>query len=59
MENDSNLSEKELKPTISQSPLKVIVSYPHMIEGSLEAKLPTVWADEKQSRAEAQREEKD
>ena len=26
-----------------------------MIEGSLEVKLPTIWRDEKQSRAEAQR----
>jgi hypothetical protein len=31
-----------------------------IIEGSLEVKLPTIWTDEKQSRAEAeQREEKD
>jgi len=27
----------------------------HMIEGSLEVKLPTIWTDEKQSRAEAER----
>jgi hypothetical protein len=26
-----------------------------MIEGSLEVKLPTIWRDEKQRRAEAQR----
>jgi hypothetical protein len=26
-----------------------------LIEGSLEVKLPTIWRDEKQSRAEAQR----
>ena len=26
-----------------------------MIEGSLEVKLPTIWTDEKQSRAEAER----
>ena len=26
-----------------------------IIEGSLEVKLPTIWRDEKQSRAEAQR----
>ena len=35
--------------------------YPHqvpMIEGSLEVKLPTIWTDEKQSRAEAQRRER-
>jgi len=31
-----------------------------IIEGSLEVKLPTIWTDEKQIRAEAeQREEKD
>ena len=29
-----------------------------MIEGSLEVKLPTIWADEKQSRAEAERRER-
>ena len=29
-----------------------------MIEGSLEAKLPTIWTDEKQSRAEAERRER-
>jgi hypothetical protein len=27
----------------------------NIIEGSLEVKLPTIWRDEKQSRAEAQR----
>ena len=27
----------------------------HVIEGSLEVKLPTIWTDEKQSRAEAER----
>jgi len=26
-----------------------------MVEGSLEVKLPTIWTDEKQSRAEAER----
>ena len=29
-----------------------------MIEGSLEAKLPTIWTDEKQSRQEAERRER-
>ena len=29
-----------------------------VVEGSLEVKLPTVWTDEKQSRAEAERREK-
>jgi len=28
------------------------------VEGSLEVKLPTIWADEKQSRAEAERRER-
>jgi hypothetical protein len=27
----------------------------HFVEGSLEVKLPTIWTDEKQSRAEAER----
>jgi hypothetical protein len=32
---------------------------PHgIIEGSLEVKLPTIWTDEKQSRAEAERRER-
>ena len=31
---------------------------PHFIEGSLEVKLPTIWTDEKQSRAEAERRER-
>ena len=29
-----------------------------VIEGSLEAKLPTIWTDEKQSREEAERRER-
>jgi hypothetical protein len=29
-----------------------------MVEGSLEVKLPTIWTDEKQSRADAERREK-
>jgi hypothetical protein len=29
-----------------------------IVEGSLEVKLPTIWADEKQSRAEAERRER-
>ena len=31
---------------------------PNMVEGSLEVKLPTIWTDEKQSRAEAERRER-
>ena len=30
----------------------------HIIEGSLEVKLPTLWTDEKQSREEAERRER-
>jgi len=30
----------------------------HIIEGSLEVKLPTIWTDEKQSREEAERRER-
>ena len=32
--------------------------FPIFIEGSLEVKLPTIWTDEKQSRAEAERRER-
>ena len=35
--------------------LKIGIS---LIEGSLEVKLPTIWTDEKQSRAEAERRER-
>ena len=34
--------------------IQLTIQY-HIIEGSLEVKLPTIWADEKQSRAEAER----
>ena len=30
----------------------------NVVEGSLEVKLPTIWTDEKQSRAEAERRER-
>jgi len=36
----------------------IIYYYIVMIEGSLEVKLPTIWTDEKQSRAEAERRER-
>ena len=32
----------------------IMLYHHHLIEGSLEVKLPTIWTDEKQSRAEAQ-----
>ena len=34
------------------------MTFDKLIEGSLEVKLPTIWTDEKQSRAEAERREK-
>ena len=36
----------------------IIYIYIYIIEGSLEVKLPTIWTDEKKSRAEAERREK-
>ena len=36
----------------------VLYTYLTFIEGSLEVKLPTIWTDEKQSRAEAERRER-
>ena len=35
--------------------MHIIYIYIYIIEGSLEVKLPTIWTDEKQSRAEAER----
>ena len=35
-----------------------VYSINYIIEGSLEVKLPTIWTDEKQSRAEAERRER-
>ena len=32
-----------------------VVYLQYLVEGSLEVKLPTIWRDEKQSRAEAER----
>jgi hypothetical protein len=32
-----------------------LLSFYILVEGSLEVKLPTIWTDEKQSRAEAER----
>jgi hypothetical protein len=37
------------------TPLSSALLYFFLIEGSLEVKLPTIWRDEKQSRAEAER----
>jgi len=38
--------------------LLVFAGHIPIIEGSLEVKLPTIWTDEKQSRAEAERRER-
>ena len=35
----------------------ILLSF-HVVEGSVEVKLPTIWTDEKQSRAEAERRER-
>ena len=36
----------------------ILINFVWLIEGSLEVKLPTIWTDEKQSRAEAERRER-
>ena len=38
--------------------VEVVLRVRNIIEGSLEVKLPTIWTDEKQSRAEAERRER-
>ena len=45
-----------------ENPMEISMGYPIsrqnpsiIVEGSLEVKLPTIWTDEKQSRAEAER----
>ena len=45
---------------VSDKPLSIFISFisKYIIEGSLEVKLPTIWTDEKQSRAEAERRER-
>jgi len=43
---------------VGQPPTRLFLTIiNHIIEGSLEVKLPTIWTDEKQSRAEAREEE--
>jgi len=44
-----------LIPIVNLDVCLIVCQNPLMIEGSLEVKLPTIWRDEKQSRAEAQR----
>ena len=63
----ASLAQVGTSNTITQVELVVLASIGHhnvtmgsetqqtMIEGSLEVKLPTIWTDEKQSRAEAER----
>ena len=50
---ESKLKSIESKLKSMENKLKSSV-----IEGSLEVKLPTIWTDEKQSRAEAERRER-
>jgi hypothetical protein len=50
-----------LYPTVAYVCMCYIYIYKiayNLIEGSLEVKLPTIWTDEKQSRAEAERRER-
>ena len=49
------------KSSLERTMVKIYnhISYiSYLIEGSLEVKLPTIWTDEKQSRAEAERRER-
>ena len=59
------IHDERLIPLAHQIVKDVILIIRHMgmdqyplIEGSLEVKLPTIWTDEKQSRAEAERRER-
>jgi len=46
-------------PSLDITPTHYVPRPKHsIIEGSLEVKLPTIWTDEKQSRAEAERRER-
>jgi hypothetical protein len=38
--------------------ISITCNPPHIVEGRLEVKLPTIWTDEKQSREEAERRER-
>ena len=55
------LAQLEVQPhlyTRVKIKLYKYIIYVNIIEGSLEVKLPTIWTDEKQSRAEAERRER-
>ena len=43
---------------LNKKVIQIYEIYIYIIEGSLEVKLPTIWTDEKQSRAEAERRER-
>ena len=40
---------------MAKSTISMAIFHSKLFEGSLEVKLPTIWTDEKQSRAEAER----
>ena len=51
-------SEKLVILPIREIYVKLYLIFAKLVEGSLEVKLPTIWTDEKQSRAEAERRER-
>ena len=55
-QNAKSKHEKNTKKTPNNSNCShILCGSENLIEGSLEVKLPTIWTDEKQSRAEAER----
>ena len=55
-QNAKSKHEKTTKKTPNNSNCShILCGSENLIEGSLEVKLPTIWTDEKQSRAEAER----
>ena len=55
IKNNEILREGIDRPQLTTISILYIYIYIYIIEGSLEVKLPTIWTDEKQSRAEAER----
>jgi hypothetical protein len=51
-------SEKLVILPIREIYVKLYLIFAKLVEGSLEVKLPTIWTDEKQSWAEAERRER-
>jgi hypothetical protein len=49
------MSKEQVGSLSHFSNFPIPIHRPKIIEGSLEVKLPTIWTDEKQSRAEAER----